>query len=94
MGRDVSQHRKELLEPRQILPRPITSGPSDAAIEELKALLVEFSDSTIDMENLLNHVSEQWTEAPQSDMRKRQLRMWLAKHQTKRRLTKASQWFP
>ena len=51
----------------KILPRPITSGPSDAAIEELKALLVEFSDSTIDVENLLNHVSEQWTEAPQSD---------------------------
>ncbi len=47
----------------KILPRPITSGPSDAAIEELKALLVEFSDSTIDVENLLNHFSE----APQSD---------------------------
>ena len=51
----------------KILPRPITSGPCDAAIEELNAPLVEFSDSTIDVENLLNHVSEQWTEAPQSD---------------------------
>ncbi len=33
----------------------------------MKALLVELSDSTIDVGNFLHHVSEQWTEAPQPD---------------------------
>ncbi len=51
----------------KILPKPVTSGPTDSAIDELKALLVEFSDSSIDVENSLSHVSEQLTEAPQSD---------------------------
>jgi hypothetical protein len=53
----------------KILPRPVTvtSGPSDAVIDELKALLVEFSDSSFDVENVVDHVTEQWTAAPQSD---------------------------
>jgi hypothetical protein len=33
----------------------------------MNALLVDFSDSSFDVENSLSHVSEQWTEAPQSD---------------------------
>ena len=49
------------------LPQPVTSGPTDAAIDELRALLKEFSDSRIDVENLVDHVPEQRTEAPQSD---------------------------
>ena len=53
----------------KILPRPVTvtSGPSDAVIDELKALLVEFSDSSLDVENVVDHATEQWTAAPQSD---------------------------
>jgi hypothetical protein len=39
----------------------------DGAIDELKALLIEFADSSLDVESLVNHVSEQWTEEPQSD---------------------------
>ena len=51
----------------KILPRPVTSGAVDGAIDELKALLIEFADSSLDVDSLVNHVSEQWTEAPQSD---------------------------
>ena len=53
----------------KILPQPVTvtSGPSDAVIDELKALLVEFSDSSLDVENVVDHATEQWTAAPQSD---------------------------
>jgi len=53
----------------KILPLPVTvtSGPSDAVIDELKALLVEFSDSSLDVENVVDHATEQWTAAPQSD---------------------------
>jgi hypothetical protein len=64
-------------------PQPVTSGPVDAAIDELKDLLVEFLGSGIDVNNLVNHVSEQLT---------RQLCMMLARHQTKWRLMKASHW--
>ncbi len=42
----------------KILPQPVTSGPTDTVIDELKALLVELSDSGIDVDNLVNHVSE------------------------------------
>jgi len=49
------------------LPVTVTSGPSDAVIDELKALLVEFSDSSLDVENVVDHDTEQWTAAPQSD---------------------------
>jgi hypothetical protein len=51
----------------KILPLPVTSGPVDAAVDELRALLIEFADSSFDVENLVNHASEQWTEEPQSD---------------------------
>ena len=45
----------------KILPLPltVTSGPSDAVIE--------FSDSSLDVENVVDHATEQWTAAPQSD---------------------------
>jgi hypothetical protein len=42
----------------KILPCPVASGPADGAIDELKALLLEFSDP---------HASEVWTKEPQSD---------------------------
>ncbi len=29
--------------------------------------MIEFADSSLDVDNLVNHVSEQWTEEPQSD---------------------------
>ena len=53
----------------KILPRAVTvtSGPSDAVIDELKALLVQLSDPSLDVESILNHATEQWTEAPESD---------------------------
>ncbi len=46
----------------KILPRPVTSGAVDEAIDELKVLLIEFADSSLDIASLVNHVSEQWTE--------------------------------
>ncbi len=49
------------------LPVTVTSGPSDAVIGELKAPLVEFSDSSLDVENVVDHATEQWTAAPQLD---------------------------
>jgi hypothetical protein len=60
---------KNCLNHAKILPLPVTSGPTDAAIDEFKALPVEFSDPGIDVDNLVNHVTEPelWTEAPQSD---------------------------
>jgi hypothetical protein len=51
----------------KILPRPVTSGPVDATINKLTALLIEFGDSSLHVDSLANHVSEQWTEEPESD---------------------------
>ncbi len=39
----------------------------DGAIDGLKALLIEFADSSLDVDSLVNHVSEQWTEEPHFD---------------------------
>ena len=51
----------------KILPRPVTSGPVDATIDELSSLLIEFADSSLDVDSLVNHASEKWTEEPESD---------------------------
>ena len=68
MGRGLNT-AKNCWNHAKILPLPVTvtSGPSDAVIDELKALLVEFSDSSLDVENVVDHATEQWTAAPQSD---------------------------
>jgi hypothetical protein len=41
----------------KILPRPVTSGAVDGAIDELKALLIEFAGSSLDVESLVNRVT-------------------------------------
>jgi hypothetical protein len=79
----------------KILPQPVTvtSGPSDAVIVELKALLVEFSDSSLDVENVVDPMSQSNGLRHLSRMmRTRQLCMRLAKNPTEKMLMIASQW--
>ena len=78
----------------KILPRPVTSGPVDATIDELTALLIQFADSSLDVDSLVNHVSEQRTEELESDdeATAAYAARDTARHQMKRRLMTASLW--
>jgi hypothetical protein len=48
----------------KILPAPVASGPDNKVVNELAALLLQFSTSGLGVEDLLNDATEQWTAAP------------------------------
>jgi len=48
----------------KILPAPVASGPDNEVVNELAALLLQFSTSGLGVEDLLNNATEQWTAAP------------------------------
>ena len=79
----------------KILPRPVTSGPVDATIDELTALLIQLADSSLDVDSLVNHASEQRTEELVSDDEEATAAYAArdtARHQMKWRLMTASLW--
>ncbi len=88
-------HAKNCWNHAKILPRPVTSGPVDATIDELTALLMQFADSSLDVDSLVNHVYEQRTEELELDDDEATAAYAArdtARHQMKRRLMTASLW--